>query len=321
MTAALFNGIAEGAARNEGSGLGDRRADVVRLANEFDPSQPRDEHGMWTETGNGGMSWTTKSGTKMELNGEMITATTAKGQKSATYMGPLEQIPPKRAAELTRIGLNPDEHLIVGTGPIMVSKDQSAPFVEARRRVVEIEKAREARLAQAKADQAAKDKSYLDRMKADADELRKKIPSDHVPVSVKEVGDADGHPILSYEAQGTKLSWQDVTHHGTASAIRPGALGAFAHERVASIPRDKLIGLQTQRAADEASTALATVKTHAERAAKFSEAKLLGKPVLLKSYTENGRSNEGGEWGDYQFAVSEHAMPDGTVSKTKVNLR
>lgn len=55
------------------------------------------------------------------------------------------------------------------------------------------------------------------------------------------------------------------------------------------------------------------------RDAKFSEAKQTGKPVVLRSWTETRRAKEGGEWGEYQFAVTEYAKPDGTTETKAIN--
>lgn len=57
----------------------------------------------------------------------------------------------------------------------------------------------------------------------------------------------------------------------------------------------------------------------AARAAKFDEAQRTDKPVVLHTWTETRRAQEGGEWGEYLFAVTEYANPDGSVSKTAVN--
>lgn len=98
---------------------------------------------------------------------------------------------------------------------------------------------REAKWAAKQAGQATIDKPLLEAMWAKVAELRAIIPADHVRVDVKQTGDLDGDPILEYTVDGVKLSWDDVNHIGTASAIRPGALGAFAAEWICSISKAK----------------------------------------------------------------------------------
>lgn len=94
------------------------------------------------------------------------------------------------------------------------------------------------------------DKPLLDQMHRDAESLIVKIPSDHVRVTVTQDGDADGVPILSYSVGDTKLTWADVDLVGTASAIRPGAMGSFAREHIASIAADKLAAIKAAQEAD-----------------------------------------------------------------------
>jgi hypothetical protein len=57
----------------------------------------------------------------------------------------------------------------------------------------------------------------------------------------------------------------------------------------------------------------------ADRAAKFTEARATGKEVVLAHWTEVRRVREAGEWGDYLFAVTEYACPDGNVKRTAIN--
>ena len=107
--------------------------------------------------------------------------------------------------------------------------------------------AREAKNAVRRAEEAAIDNKLLDTMHIEAATLVAQIPADHIRVTVKQTGDADGDPILEYTADGVKLSWRDVNTIGTACAIRPGAMGAFATERVCSISRDLLEQIRTEQ--------------------------------------------------------------------------
>ncbi len=128
------------------------------------------------------------------------------------------------------------------------------------------------------AEQAA-DRLLLDKMEADAAELRKRIPADHVSVTVRQTGDMDGDPILEYTApDGTVLRWDQVTMHGTAYAIRNGALGPFAAVRIASISRADLAAI---KAAQE-SKAMAAAEAKASRAARLRNTPI--PPAALDAY-------------------------------------
>jgi hypothetical protein len=96
-------------------------------------------------------------------------------------------------------------------------------------------------------EEAAQEKLLLDKMRAEADKLRKQIPRGNVPVTVTQTGDMDGDPIYKYEADGVELSWRDVTIHGRAQATRPGAMAPFASEIIASIPKDKLEDIKVKK--------------------------------------------------------------------------
>ena len=82
----------------------------------------------------------------------------------------------------------------------------------------------------------------------------------------------------------------------------------FTYPQAAEFARPKL----------EADAAALAAKK-ASRDAKFAEARETGVKVVLASWSENRRVNEGGEWGDYLFIVTEYAMPDGSVTRTAVN--
>lgn len=76
-----------------------------------------------------------------------------------------------------------------------------------------------------------------------------------------------------------------------------------------------------QTARDRAVNA-ATAKREAAaaaRAEKFDEAKRTKKPVVLRTWTEVRRAQEGGEWWDYLFTCTEHANPDGTTKISAMN--
>lgn len=99
---------------------------------------------------------------------------------------------------------------------------------------------REARRATKQAERDGIDQPLLNAMHTKTDKLRSQIPIGHVEVMVTKTGDLDGDPILEYTVDDIRLNWQDVNIIGWASAIRPGALGAFAEICIASIDKKQL---------------------------------------------------------------------------------
>ena len=168
----------------------------------------------------------------------------------------------------------------------------------------------DARWATKQAEQDAIDQPLLDAMYAKADKLRSQIPADHVEVKVTKTGDLDGDPILEYTVDGIKLNWQDVSVVGWASAIRPGALGAFASICIASISKDGLEQIKIAQAKEFTAKKAALEAVEAERASKFAEAFETGKPVLLKKWT--AECSDPHEECSMDI-VSEYAMPDGST--------
>lgn len=174
-------------------------------------------------------------------------------------------------------------------------------------------KAREAlekKLAEQRARMEAADNALLNKMHEDAEELRKQIPEDHVEVAVEKVGDADGWAILKYSVGGVEVNREDVNHIGVASAIRPGAIEAFAEEYVCSIAEDKLEQVKKElNEKAEAETNAEQAKI-AERQSRFNEAKETGKPVVIRRWTSDCHS----KGLDCSFDINiEWAMPDGTT--------
>ena len=120
-----------------------------------------------------------------------------------------------------------------------------------------------------KAAQDAKDKPYLDAMNAKAAALRALIPAGHVFVQAEQTGDADGDPIFTFTADGMKIRRADVNIIGCASAVRDGALGAFASVYVCSIDQNKLAQIradQQLKSAEKADKAAMRKKELAETA-------------------------------------------------------
>jgi hypothetical protein len=147
-------------------------------------------------------------------------------------------------------------------------------------------------------------------MNTEADRLRGLIPRENIEVTITQTGDLDGDPILKYEVDGFEISWSDVTVHGWATAIRPGAMGAFKSVCVASINLAKLAELMTARDEAEKAEIEATQKAEEEKIRKFETAKTTGEKVLLRKWTAD--CNDHREECNVDI-ITEWAMPDGTT--------
>ncbi len=175
---------------------------------------------------------------------------------------------------------------------------------------------REAKWAAKKAAEDAADKPLLDVMQAEAERLRNLIPGNHLQVTVKEGGDADGWKLHDYIVDGIKVNFSDVVVHGWASAIRPGAIGAFAEICVASISRDRLEEIKAAKVAAENKKAEAE-KAEADRiAAIFVAAQATGKRQELEHFCAD--CNDPHEECSTDV-VTVWAMPDGTKKTTRVH--
>lgn len=156
------------------------------------------------------------------------------------------------------------------------------------------------------------DAPALKEMEEKAAKLRSQIPKGAIEVDVKEVGNADGDPIMEYSAKGIKLGWQDITIIGHASAIRPGALAGFKTETIAYVTpetlktvADKQLATQKQVEADKATEEI-------RLAGLFATAKTTGKPQVISSWVTQDCMN--GNKRECSFdAAHKLAMPDGTT--------
>jgi hypothetical protein len=118
--------------------LDNRAAPTLALANNFDPSQPRDESGRWTDTGDGGMAWTTAKGTKVKV--EPGGTVDIKGTRFQMKDPGPSALGKDRAEKLRRSGMNPDDYMDIGGG-MLAHKDDADRWAEAvRRRKAFIEK-------------------------------------------------------------------------------------------------------------------------------------------------------------------------------------
>jgi hypothetical protein len=174
---------------------------------------------------------------------------------------------PSDIANLKKAGKNPHEYRTIAKA--CLSPNALSWVLENRPALLAVAKEGKAQKdAEAKARrdaEIARDAPLLAEMDAEVKRLQATIPSDHVEVRVIDKGDFDGYRMEDFECGGVKLRWDQVTSIGHASAIRPGAMGAFAHRRVCSISRADL----------EASRSAA-----AKNAAKAAEQKAAREAVL-----------------------------------------
>ena len=177
-------------------------------------------------------------------------------------------------------------------------------------------KAIRATWAEQRAIQDAEDAPLLADMETRANELRSQIPADHIEVIATQTGDMDGDPIMQYTANGEIVGWNDITVIGWASAIRPGAMGAFASIQVCSINKDKLEQIKSSKIAAEKAKAAAK-KAETDRIANiFEVAKKTGKKQEIKHYMAD--CNDPHEECSLDV-VTVYAMPDGTEKTERMH--
>lgn len=100
----------------------------------FDPSQPRDESGRWSETGaggsGGGMSWKTGKGTEISLEGSTLKM--GKGEE-VEYEG-YEPVKPYVAKAMQKRGMNPDDYVQIKHSNAVFEKGDTDRLDEALKR-------------------------------------------------------------------------------------------------------------------------------------------------------------------------------------------
>ena len=139
----------------------------------------------------------------------------------------------------------------------------------------------------AKAEKDLAERPLIEAMEQKAASLRTLIPEGHVEVTVTETGNFDGYPTLEYTVGETWLNFQDVTVHGWASAIRPGAMNSFKDVCVASINREKLAEIVADREVKAVEKTETENTAKKELAAKYDEAKSTGKPVEIRRFMDD----------------------------------
>jgi hypothetical protein len=180
----------------------------------------------------------------------------------------------------------------------------------------EIDAVQSARSAVKRQAEREQDDALRAVMRAEAESIAARIPTGHIRVVATKVGDADGDPIMEYSAEGTKVRWDQVTTHGTASAIRPGAWGAFDSVTVASISEEKLAEIRAAMAAKSAAVLTERATAESARAAAFAEARTTGQPVHLETHMQEC---DGSVEECSTDAVSTYAMPDGSITTRRTH--
>ena len=186
----------------------------------------------------------------------------------------------------------------------------------AQYQTIEAEKqvAREAKWAAKRAEEEAIRKPLIDDMNAAATKLKKSIPSNHVQVTVDEVGDLDGDKIYKYTVDGFEINWNEVTVHGWATATYENAMAPFASICIASISREKLQELINTKRFSEQKKLEAEKQAQEEIKQKFESAKATGGKVLISTWVTD--CNDPQEECSTDI-IHKWAMPDGTTKITR----
>lgn len=164
--------------------------------------------------------------------------------------------------------------------------------------------------AEARAKEKAIDAIEIEKMEKEIVILREKIPAGAISVVAQKVGNADGVPILQYTAAGTEVGWQDIVVVGWASAIRPGAMGAFREECVCYIFPEKLEEIKDRKREKEEKEAEVKAKRKAKEEEVARKARITGVKQPLRKWTTNECMNRSI---DCSFdAACEYIMPDGS---------
>lgn len=164
--------------------------------------------------------------------------------------------------------------------------------------------------AEARAKEKAIDAIEIEKMEKELVILREKIPAGAISVVAQKVGNADGYPILQYTADGIEIGWQDIEVVGWASAIRPGAMGAFKEECVCYILPEKLEEIKDRKREKEEKEEQLKAKTKAKEEDVARKARETGVKQPLGTWVTNEcmRRNY-----DCSFdRACEYIMPDGS---------
>lgn len=170
--------------------------------------------------------------------------------------------------------------------------------------------------AAARRERETADRVLIDEAKKGLPALLAQIPADATRVAIDITGYFDGDPNYRYTAaDGTEVTWSDVTYLGHVEAKRPNGTVAWV-ERVAYIPNDRLEAIRAEKAAKAAAKAAKKAEAEAKRAAAFELARDLGQPAAIRSWTDscNDRSKECST-----DILTEYALPDGSTRTDRVH--
>jgi hypothetical protein len=188
---------------------------------------------------------------------------------------------------LKKAGKNPEEYRTIGKACLnpnalsWVLENRPALLADAKKGKAEYD----AKVKANRDAEIARDAPLIAEMEAEVKRLQATIPSDHIEVTVIDKGDFDGYRMEDFVCDGVKLRWDQVTTIGHASAIRPGALGAFAHRRVCSISR---LDLESARAEQEKDA----VKAAEKKAERETELNAPVPPEAVAAYKSCGGDPE-----------------------------
>jgi hypothetical protein len=244
------------------SAIGNRQSKILPLLNEFDPSQPRDDQGMWTDTAGGGMSWKTAKGHEFSLHGKTLTVKTAQGKLVETEMRPGIDVPKVYDPTFRQAGLDPKEHQYIESSPnVFYKKSEAAPFNEAASRADKfragektaahdnLEKAVPGVHALAQQDQKVRDSfdthhHEFNKMMGDEnnDGVRPPAAPDHA-LAEKHKADLAANPraalYIKAKAQADNAHWADNSGQGSAGkeAMRIPESGGSHEDALAALAK------------------------------------------------------------------------------------
>lgn len=159
------------------------------------------------------------------------------------------------------------------------------------------------------AKRIAADAIEIEKMEKELCRLRKEIPEGATVVYAQKIGNADGVPIMQYITAGIEISWQDIVVVGWASAIRPGAMGAFREECVCYILPEKLEKIKTEKLAKEKKEEEAKAGEKAKEEEVANNARITGVKQPLRTWMTNECMNGSI---DCSFdSACEYIMPNG----------
>ena len=181
-------------------------------------------------------------------------------------------------------------------------------------------------LAPKLAEAKRKDDEALEKFAEQKKELESKIPEGGVKVTFKERANLDGDKFYDAFANGVELESGDFTSLGWATAIRPGALGAFEEEHIAYTMPDQINKRKAEKAKKEQSKEeklksdilkITHGKSHDELRKELSEL-----PALARQYDQINNEGYGGGYNPdrdrmerIEWALSKPEIIDANAAK------